>query len=106
MKAMKKNKKFDPFKNLVLDKYEQEIEDALEKGEFVSDPNFQENKKMFEEAASNYIELQKTKRITLRVKNEDLIKVKAKAQRSRIPYQRLISALIHKYAEGETKLEI
>ena len=25
---MKKAKKFDPFKNLVLDKYEQEIEDA------------------------------------------------------------------------------
>ena len=46
-----KKKKFDPFENLVLDEYEQDIEDALERGEFVSDPNFAENKKMFEEAA-------------------------------------------------------
>lgn len=49
-----RNKKFDPFKNLVLDEYEQEIEDALERGEFVSDPNFKETKKMFEEAVKQY----------------------------------------------------
>ena len=29
---MNKNKKFDPFENLALDKYEQELEDALNKG--------------------------------------------------------------------------
>ncbi|PIR58717.1 MAG: hypothetical protein COU69_04110 [Candidatus Pacebacteria bacterium CG10_big_fil_rev_8_21_14_0_10_56_10] len=101
-----KKKKFNPFKNLVLDEYEQELETAFEKGEFVSDPNFKETKKMLEEAAKWYTELQKTKRITLRVKNEDLIKVKTRAKKSRIPYQRLISALIHKYAEGQAKLEI
>lgn len=89
-----------------LDEYEKELQEFLNRGEYVSAPNFKETKKMFEEAAKRYIELQKTKRITLRVKNEDLIKVKAKAKRSRIPYQRLINALIHKYAEGQAKLEI
>lgn len=103
---MKKTKQFDPFKNLVLDEYEQELEDALNRGEFVSTPNFEETKKMFQEAAKRHIELQKTKSVTLRLKQEDLIKVKAKAARNKIPYQTLIGLLIHKYAEGETKLTL
>ena len=103
---MKKRKKFDPFENLVLDEYEQELEEALSKGKFVSDKNFQETKKMLEEAAKRHVELRKSKRITLRVNNEDLIRVKASAKRARIPYQRLIGALIHKYAEGQTKVEV
>jgi len=101
-----KKEKFDPFKNLILDDYEKEMEEVFEKGEFVSDPNFEENKKMFEEAARNHIELRKTKRITLRVKNEDLLKVKVKAEKANIPYQRLLNVLIHKYAEGETSINI
>lgn len=101
-----RNKTFDPFENLVLDEYEQEIEDALEIGKFVSDPNFKENKKMFEEAARNHIELQESKSITLRVKKEDLIKLKAKAARNNIPYQTLINLLINSYTAGKTRLNL
>src|SRR3989344_3481675 len=101
-----KNKKFDPFKNLVLDEYEQEIEDALEKGEFVSDPNFKKNKKLFEEAAKNFIELQQSKSITLRIKKKDLIRLKARAARNNIPYQTLVNLLINSYTEGRTKLAL
>lgn len=101
-----KNKKIDPFKNLILDDYEQEIEDALEKGEFVSDPNFKKNKKIFEEAAKRYIELQESKSVTLRLKKKDLIKLKAKAARNSIPYQTLIGLLINSYTEGKTKLTL
>ena len=36
---MKKKPVFNPFKNLVLDKYEQEIEDALNKGIIKPLPN-------------------------------------------------------------------
>src|SRR3990167_6238455 len=89
-----------------IDEYERELKEFLDKGEFVSDPKFEENKKMFEETAKNFLELQKTKRITLRVKNEDIIKVKAKAKRVNIPYQRLLNVLIHKYAEGKTSITI
>ena len=99
-------KKIDPFKNLVLDEEEQQIEAALERGEYVSVKNFDKRKRELEEAAKNFLELRKTKRITLRVKNEDIIKVKAKAKRVNIPYQRLLNALIHKYAEGETSINI
>lgn len=99
-------KKFDPFENLVLDKYEHEIEDALEKGEFVSDPHFKKNKILFEKMAKEFLETEGSKSITLRVKKRDLIKVKAKAKESRIPYQRLINLLISNYVGGKIKIAI
>ncbi|MBI2008736.1 hypothetical protein HYS82_03725, partial [Candidatus Amesbacteria bacterium] len=34
-----------------LDDYERELKGFLDRGEFVSDPNFKQNKKIFEEAA-------------------------------------------------------
>ncbi|MDP3948085.1 MAG: hypothetical protein Q8P87_00045 [bacterium] len=89
---------------MVLDKYEQEIEDALDKGVFVSAPNLESTKEMFQEAAKNFRQLQETKSITLRVKIEDLIKVKAKAKRNGIAYQTLISLLIRQYIKGETEV--
>lgn len=94
----------DPFKNLVLDKEEQEIEAAIERGEYVSTPDFKERKKAFQEAAQRYNELKQAKRITIRVKQEDLIRVKAKAKQRGIPYQTLLNALIRQYAEGHIQI--
>lgn len=89
-----------------LDDYERELQKFLKKGVYVSDPNFKKNKVMFEEMAKQCIESHKTKRISLRVKNKDLTKVKAKAENSGIPYQRLLNVLIHKYAGGEIQISI
>lgn len=99
-----KNKVNNPFENLKLDDYEQEIENALEKDEYTSTPNFEDTKKMFEEAARRHTELQESKSITLRLKNEDLIKIKAKAKRKGLAYQTLIGLLIREYVKGETKV--
>lgn len=96
----------DPFDGLILDEEEQEIEKALEKGEFVSDPNFKESKKIIEKAAKQYTELNKTKPITLRIKQADLIKIKVKADRNGLPYQTMLSALLHDFAEGNRDLVI
>jgi predicted DNA binding CopG/RHH family protein len=96
----------DPFANLLLDEEEQAIEDALERGEYVSDPNFEESKKIIESAAKRYIELNKTKPITLRVKQTDLMKIKAKAVRNGLPYQTMLSALLHDFAEDRKELVI
>lgn len=98
-----KNRRFSQIK---LDKYEQEIEKAFERGEFIRVKDFEKSKRLLMEAAKNTLELQRTKRITLRVKNEDLLKVKVKAQKNNIPYQRLINTLIHQFAEGITKIVI
>lgn len=89
---------------VVLDKYEQEIEDALDKGEFINVPNLVATKQMFQEAAKNFRQLQETKSITLRVNLEDLIKVKAKAKRSGVAYQTLINLLIRQYIKGERQV--
>jgi len=102
----KKKNQFNPFENLVLDEYEQKIESAIERGDYVSTDNLEEVKKMFKNAAKRHLELKKTKRVTIRIKNEDLIKVKTKAEKHNIPYQTLINALIRQYAEGKTKLTI
>jgi len=91
---------------VILDKYEQEIEDALDKGKFVSVPNLETTKQMFQEAAKNFRQLQETKSITLRVNLEDLIKVKAKAKRNGVAYQTLINLLIRQYIKGETEVNL
>lgn len=89
---------------ITLDKYEQQIEDALSKGEFTSASNLEDTKQLFQEAVKNYRELQETRSITLRVKKEDLIKVKAKAKRNGLAYQTLISLLIRQYVKGEKEV--
>jgi predicted DNA binding CopG/RHH family protein len=91
--------------NLKLDSQEKRIEKALKKGEFVKVSNLDESKKLFKEAAVNFKELNKTKRITIRVKNKDLIKVKARAKKNNIPYQTLLNALIRQFVQGKRVLK-
>ncbi|HEX8965155.1 MAG TPA: hypothetical protein VF820_01845 [Patescibacteria group bacterium] len=103
---MKKQKNNNPFINLVLDDEEKLLEEALEKGKFERDSNLDKTKIMLEEAASRYLELHNSKPVTLRINQLDLIKIKAKAKLKNIPYQTLLGALLHDFAEGETKLSI
>lgn len=88
-----------------LDSQEQRVEKALERGDFIKSDDSQETKKIFEEAAKNYQELAKTKRITIRVKNEDLIRVKARAKKNNMPYQTLLNSLIRQFVEGRAVVQ-
>lgn len=101
-----KKQKNDPFANLVLDEEEQAIEQALERGEYEDAPNLKETKLMLEEAATRYLELNKSKPVTIRINQLDLIKVKARAKAKNIPYQTLLGALIRDYAAGNRKLSL
>ena len=103
---MNKKQNYKHLDEIPLDNYEEELAEFLERGEFVSDPNFAENKKMFEEAARRHIDLENSKSITLRIKKKDLIRLKAKAARNNIPYQTLINLLINSYNEGKTKISL
>jgi predicted DNA binding CopG/RHH family protein len=96
---MKKRNNFNPFDNLVLDKEEKLLEESLEKGEYEEADNIEETKMMLQEAASRYLELNKSKPITIRINQLDLIKIKAKAKRKQIPYQTLLGSLIHEFAD-------
>jgi predicted DNA binding CopG/RHH family protein len=94
----------DPFKGLILDEEEQDIEDAIINGEYKDVPDFANNKKLIEEAASRHVRLNTAKPITLRVKQTDLIKIKVKAKRNNIPYQTLLGAVLHDFAEDKREL--
>ena len=81
-----------------LDKDEMELAKSLEDEDWISDLTKNE-KKQYEEYA--YYSLNKQKRINIRMTERDLKKIQAKAVEKGIPYQFLISMLIHKYNEGK-----
>jgi len=81
-----------------LDKDEMKLAKSLEKEEWISDLTKKE-KKQYEEYAR--YSLSKRKRINIRMSERDLKKIQAKAIEEGIPYQSLISMLIHKYNEGK-----
>ena len=80
-----------------IDKEEMELAKSLEAEEWVSDLTKKE-KKHYEEYARN--SLTKQKRINIRMTERDLKKIQAKAIEEGLPYQTLISMLIHKYNEA------
>jgi len=69
-----------------------------EKEEWISDLDKKEKKKY--EAYARY-SLNKQRRINIRMTERDLNKIRAKAIEEGIPYQSLISMLIHKFNEGK-----
>jgi predicted DNA binding CopG/RHH family protein len=96
----------DPFSDLILDEEEQLLETALAKGEFEEVSNYDDTKKMLKEAANRYRQLNTSKPVTLRINQLDLIKIKAKAKRNNIPYQTLLGAVVHDFAEDGKELKI
>jgi predicted DNA binding CopG/RHH family protein len=81
-----------------LDKDEMKLAKSLENEEWIADLTKKE-KKQYEEYA--LYSLSKRKRINIRMSERDLKKIQAKAIEEGIPYQSLISMLIHKYNEGK-----
>ena len=78
----------------VLDKDEEVVLEALEKGEFNSVPDFEARKKEIQKIARNRIN--KTKNINLRISEKDLHKLKVMAIEEGIPYQTLAASILHK----------
>ena len=81
-----------------LDKEEKEILNAYEKGDFSSIPNAERDIKRYREYAK--YTLQKNKRINIRISQRDLIYIQRKAVEEGLPYQTLISSILHKYING------
>lgn len=76
-----------------LDAVEQEQLDAVESGEFKSVKNIEEFKKSAAQAAKNT--LNKTTNINIRLSERDVYKLKARAAREGLPYQTLVSSILH-----------
>ena len=81
------------------DKEEKAIIDAYEKGEIkLSTPSKKEIEMIQATAKKTLI---KDKRITIRLYDHDYQGIQKKALEMGVPYQTLISGIIHRYIEGE-----
>ena len=85
-----------------LDKYEEEILRAYENDELKSVGLTKEMKKKYAQYAKNTF--QKNKRINIRISEWDLLRLKAKSLEEGIPYQTLVSSLIHKFVKGNAEV--
>ena len=82
-----------------LDDYEQEILDAFEQGKLKSTANAKNEILDAKEAAKNTFN--KNKRVNLRLTEQDYDLAHIKALQDGIPYQTLLSSVIHKYLTGQ-----
>lgn len=76
-----------------LDPEEEELLESVERGEWVSVPNFEQRKKELQQIARNT--LNKTRNINIRLSERDLHKLKVKAAEQGIPYQTLAASILH-----------
>jgi predicted DNA binding CopG/RHH family protein len=81
-----------------IDEEERELMESIDNDEWISVNNFKKEKDKAESAARNT--LKKDKRINLRLTQKDYHKIQVKAIEEGIPYQTLISSIIHKYLNG------
>jgi len=81
-----------------LDKDEQEILASFERGEWKSVPNVKEKKMKHQHYASKT--LKKDKRVNIRISSKVLEEIQALAVENGIPYQTLMSSVLHRYVSG------
>ena len=87
-----------------LDKEEQKLLKAFERGEFVSVNNIDKRRKEISQAAKNT--LTKNKRINIRMREKDLLFIKKKAEKHGLPYQTLINTILRHYASGKVEITL
>lgn len=84
-----------------LDAYEKELLELDESGKISLDPSDETEKSALMSAARET--LQKDKRINIRMSGRDLLSLKRKANRFGMPYQTLITSILHQYVSGDLK---
>ena len=77
---------------------ERDILDGFERGELRSAPGAEREVEVARQAARNTFN--KTKRVNLRVTERDFKLAHSRAREEGIPYQTLLSSVIHKYLAG------
>jgi predicted DNA binding CopG/RHH family protein len=81
-----------------LDKEEQEILDSYERGEWKQPANIKEEIEKHRVFAQKT--LKKDKRVNIRLSSKVLEEIKVLAVENGIPYQTLISSILHRYVNG------
>ena len=86
-----------------MDEYELDLLDAVETAtEFQRVENFEEEILEAKMAANNF--LKKTKNVNIRIPEFDMLMLKRRSAELNIPYQTILSSLIHQYVTQKVKL--
>ena len=82
-----------------IDEEERDLINSLEKGEW---EEIEENEE-YKLQAKKYAEatMKKDKRMNIRISERDLKNLKIKAMEEGLPYQTLVSMILHKYVSGK-----
>ena len=84
--------------NRRMDAEEQDILDRFERGELRPSPHAADEIAVAREAARNTFN--KSKRVNLRMTERDFNLAHSRAREEGVPYQTLLSSVIHKYLSG------
>ncbi len=79
-------------------KEEENILKSVENGEWKQIPDFKHEAERFRKVAK--ATLKKDKRVNIRMTERDLLHLRKKAMQEGLPYQTLISSVLHKYING------
>ena len=85
-------------KTVKLDKEEQELLDTFERGEWKSVKNLKGEIKRHQQYAKNT--LKKDRRVNIRISSKDLEELQTIAVTDGIPYQTLMSSVLHRFVNG------
>ena len=88
-------------KKIQLLKEEAALEKEIESGEWVTVPDMEKEIKKYQTYAHNA--LNKNKKINIRMSDWDYNNIKIRAVQEGLPYQTLVSSIIHKYLTGRLK---
>ena len=84
-----------------LDRYEQAILNAYDKGALVSAHPTKAQLDALREAAR--VTFTKNRRVNIRLSTADLMDIQARAHEEGVPYQTLIASVLHKYVSGRLR---
>ena len=82
-----------------LDKYEKEVLEAYEQGGLKPVPNAGREMARYREYAK--ATFQKNRRVNIRISERDLVNLQKKAVAEGLPYQTLMSSVLHKFVTGQ-----
>ena len=82
-----------------MDNEDAVLADAYDKGTLTLEDPSEELLDLLADAGKNTFK--KDQRINIRLSRRDLLGIQRKAARKGVPYQALISSMIHQYVEGE-----
>ena len=77
---------------------EKSLLDSVESGEWKRIPNFPREAARYRESAR--VTLRKDKRVNIRMAERDLVRFQKTAVREGLPYQTLLSSVLHKFING------